>query len=77
MQKKLKLLNQIEEHFIGKLNNCLVTIPPGVANGYKVIGMEEALICNCSDLPHEPGEMLRYSPSDKDFCDYDWSLVHK
>lgn len=68
---------EIEEHFLGDVNNYLVQIPPGVANGYKVIGNGEAIICNCSDLPHEPGEMLRYSPFDKEFCDYRWELVHR
>ena len=76
-RKNSKSFNILEEHFVGELNNVLVTIPPGVANGYKVIGVEEAIICNCSDLPHENGEMKRFSPFDRSFCDYDWDLIHK
>jgi dTDP-4-dehydrorhamnose 3,5-epimerase len=67
----------VEEHYLSIANNYLIKIPPGVANGYKVVGNNEAIICNCSDLPHEPNEMLRYSPFDTDFCQYNWDLVHK
>lgn len=67
----------LEEHFLGELNNSICQIPPGVANGYKVIGQKTAIICNCSDLAHEPGEMLRFSPTDLNFCDYDWEIEHK
>ena len=76
-RKDSKSFNTLEEHFVGKLNNILISIPPGVANGYKVIGTEEAILCNCSDLPHEEGEMIRYSPFDLKFCNYDWNIVHK
>lgn len=68
---------KLEEHFLGDLNYSLIQIPPGVANGYKVIGNSEAIICNCSDLPHEPGEMIRYSPFDKNFSNYDWEIEFK
>ena len=67
----------LEEHYLGELNYSLCKIPPGVANGYKVIGNKTAIICNCSDLTHEPNEMLRYSPLDKNFSNYDWEIVHK
>ena len=39
----------LEEHYLGELNYSLCQIPPGVANGYKVIGNKKAIICNCSD----------------------------
>ena len=69
--------DRIEEYFLGDLNYSICQIPPGVANGYKVIGNKPAIVCNCSDLPHEPGEMLRFLPEDKNFSDYDWRIVHK
>ena len=67
----------LEEHYLGEMNYSLCQIPPGVANGYKVIGNKKAIICNCSDLVHEPDEMLRYSPEDKSFSDYNWEIIHK
>ena len=66
----------LEEHFLGEDNYCLVRIPSGVANGYKTYGVKPALVANCSDLPHEPGEMERLDPLG-DEIDYDWGLVHR
>lgn len=76
-RKNSKTYGLLEEHFLGELNHSLCQIPPGVANGYKVIGNKTAIICNCSDLVHEPDEMLRYSPFDKNFSDYNWEIIHK
>tara|TARA_B110000503_G_C7150277_1_gene414872 strand:- start:901 stop:1359 length:459 start_codon:yes stop_codon:yes gene_type:complete len=76
-RKKSKTYGLLEEHYLGDLNYSLCQIPPGVANGYKVIGNKKAIICNCSDLIHEPDEMLRYLPSDKSFSDYSWQIVYK
>lgn len=76
-RKKSNSYELLEEHYLGDLNYSLCQIPPGVANGYKVIGNKKAIICNCSDLTHEPDEMLRYSPSDKSFSDYSWEIVHR
>ena len=45
-RKESKTFGILEEHFIGDLNYSLCQIPPGVANGYKVIGRETAIICN-------------------------------
>ena len=64
------------ELFIGRENYCLVKIPPKVWNGYKGIGVSQALIANCATLPHDPNEMDRLDPfSDK--ISYDWNLKHK
>lgn len=66
----------LEEHFLGEDNYCLIRIPVGVANGYKTYGMKPALVCNCADLPHTPGEMDRIDPF-SDEIPYNWDLVHK
>ena len=76
-RKNSKTYGFLEEHYLGDLNHALCQIPPGVANGYKVIGNKTAIICNCSDLVHERDEMIRYSPSDKTFSDYNWEIVLK
>ena len=67
---------QLQEIFIGTKNYQLVTIPPGVINGYKNISTEEVIVANCSDTPHKEGEMKRYDPLG-DYVPYDWNLVHK
>ena len=76
-REKSKTYGLLEEHYLGDLNYSLCQIPPGVANGYKVIGNKKAIICNCSDLVHEQDEMIRYSPFDKSFSDYNWEIVHR
>lgn len=66
----------IQELFIGDDNYCLVKIPTGIINGYKCIGQERCIVANCSTLPHESGEMLRYDPFG-DKVPYSWDLVMK
>lgn len=63
------------EIFTGEAKYERITIPPGVTNGYKVIGEEMAIVANCATLPHDPEEILRIDPFTKDIP-YDWSLKH-
>lgn len=65
---------QVLELFIGELNYSLISIPPGVINGYKVIGSQQAMVANCASLPHEAGEMVRHDPL-SDVVPYTWDLV--
>ncbi len=51
----------------------LLTIPPGVHNGFRIpVGSpyQEAIVANCATLPHNPGEMMRY-PADS-IESFDW-----
>ncbi|WP_342305942.1 dTDP-4-dehydrorhamnose 3,5-epimerase family protein [Methanolobus sp. ZRKC5] len=66
----------LQELFIGEDNYCLVKIPPGIANGYKVYGTESAIVANCASHPHDPEEMIRIDPFSKEMP-YNWDLVHK
>ena len=75
-RKDSKTYREIQELFIGSKNYQLVTIPPGIVNGYKNICLEEIILANCSDLPHDPSEMIRYDPFEN-FIDYDWNLKNK
>lgn len=63
------------ELFIGDLNYVLVTIPPGVWNGFKGMGDSAALVANCATEPHEPDEIVRKDPFSADIP-YDWALAH-
>jgi dTDP-4-dehydrorhamnose 3,5-epimerase len=67
---------QIHELFIGDQNYKLVTIPPGIVNGYKCIGTDDCIVANCSDMPYADGEMLRYDPLG-DKIPYEWDIVMK
>lgn len=63
------------EIFTGADKYERITIPPGVVNGYKVVGVQPALVANCATLPYDPEEMIRIDPFTKDIP-YDWSLKH-
>ncbi|MHA1268774.1 MAG: dTDP-4-dehydrorhamnose 3,5-epimerase family protein [Candidatus Helarchaeota archaeon] len=66
---------ELQEIFIGEDNYCLVQIPPGVVNGFKAIGNNKAIVANCSTLPHDPDEIIRIDPFDKEIG-YDWDIKH-
>jgi dTDP-4-dehydrorhamnose 3,5-epimerase len=66
---------QLMELFIGEKNYVLVTVPPGVWNGFKGIGMTPAVVANCATIPHHPQEIVRMSPFSEQIP-YDWSLKH-
>jgi len=66
---------QLQEMFIGEANYALVRIPPGVWNGYKVIGAKPAIVANCATLPHDPAEIVRLDPF-VNHIPYDWNLKH-
>ncbi len=54
-------------------NYFLLTIPPGIWNGFRVplnVPQEEALVANCATLPHDPDEIIRIHPDDFEFKFY-------
>lgn len=67
---------ELVEIYTGEQNYMLIIIPPGVVNGYKVIGERSAIVANCATLPHDASEMIRYDPMGADIP-YDWRLVMK
>ncbi len=71
---KSKTRGTLMELFIGDDNYSLVTIPPGVWNGFKGIGTEKAIVANCSTIPHSKTEIKRMDPFKNDIINYDWSL---
>ena len=71
-----KTKGEIMELFIGDQNYKMVKIPPGVTNGWKNIGLKEAILANCSDIEHQKDEMVRIDPYENDIP-YDWKVIHK
>ena len=67
---------QKQEIFMGEHNYVLVKIPPKIINGFKNIGTKECIVANCSSVPHDKSEIIRYSPYDNAF-DYNWDIVFK
>jgi len=66
---------ELMELFLGPDNYNLVTIPPGVWNGFKGVASAPSLVCNCATLPHRVDEIRRLDPS-SELIAYDWSVKH-
>ncbi len=66
----------VQEVFTGEESYALVTIPPGVWNGFKGIGDKTSIVANCSTLPHDPDEIDR-KPAFDESIPYDWRIHHK
>lgn len=67
---------ELLELFIGDGNYVLVTIPPGIWNGFKGIGTIPAIVANCATLPHDPAEIIRKNPFDPSIP-YQWEIKHQ
>ena len=63
---------QAQTIYIGDRNYALVTIPPGVWNGFMNIDERESIVANCATIPHDPGEIRRIDPHENDIP-YDWA----
>ena len=57
-------------------NYSLIIVPPMIWNGFKAIGNEPCIVANCSDIPHDPSEIIR-KPYDDPSISYDWGIKHK
>ncbi|PIT88136.1 MAG: dTDP-4-dehydrorhamnose 3,5-epimerase [Candidatus Magasanikbacteria bacterium CG10_big_fil_rev_8_21_14_0_10_36_32] len=67
---------EVQEIFLGDKNYCLVTVPPGIWNGFKGIGLEEAIVANCATHPHDPLEIKRVDTF-TDQIPYDWNIKYE
>lgn len=63
---------EVQEIFLSPESYSLVTVPPGVWNGFKGVGAETAIVANCATIPHDPDEIARLDPHDNDIP-YDWA----
>ena len=66
---------EIQELILGPDNYMLVTVPPGVWNGFKGLGNSMSLVANCTTIPHDPSEILRKDPFTADIP-YVWDIKH-
>lgn len=66
---------EVVELFTGEDNYALITVPPGIWNGFKGIGVQPAIVANCSSEPHDPEEIIRLDPL-SDQIPYDWAVKH-
>lgn len=69
-------VGQTQEIYLGGANYALVTVPPGVWNGFKGVGVQPAIVANCATEPHDPHEISRRDPYDP-AIPFDWTLRHR
>src|SRR5436190_14541660 len=62
--------------YVGKLRPWQILIPPGVGHGYKVIGMEPAMLVYVTDKFYNPKDEGRIAHNEPGIA-YDWELQHK
>jgi len=62
--------------FAGVLRPWQILIPPGVAHGYKVIGLEQAMLVYLTDRFYDAKDEGRI-PYNDPHIHYDWETQHK
>jgi dTDP-4-dehydrorhamnose 3,5-epimerase len=67
---------EIQEFYISPENYLLVTVPPLIWNGFKCVGNKQAIVANCSTLPHSSDEIVRKSAFDESIP-YKWEVQHR
>ena len=67
---------QLMELFIGQDDYKLIKIPPKIWNGFKGVGVTQAIVANCTTEPHDPDEIVRIDPFEASIP-YDWGLKHR
>ncbi len=67
---------ELQEIFSGEDSYCLITVPPNVWNGFKGLGVQPAVVANCSTDPHDPSEIVRLDPY-SDRIPYECYLNHE
>jgi len=75
-RKKSKTFGKVQEIFLSNENYCIVTVPPFIWNGFKSTDDKSAIIANCSDIPHDPEEIIR-KPFNDAYFPYSWDLKAK
>jgi dTDP-4-dehydrorhamnose 3,5-epimerase len=66
---------ETEEYVLSPENYYLLTVPPGIWNGFKAIGGDMAIVANCATIPHRSDEIIRL-PFDDTRINYDWGVKH-
>ncbi|HEY6127090.1 MAG TPA: dTDP-4-dehydrorhamnose 3,5-epimerase family protein [Candidatus Acidoferrum sp.] len=66
----------INTMFVGRFQPWEILIPPGVAHGYKALGIEPIQLVYLTDRYYNPADELRL-PYDHPDIAYDWEIQHK
>ena len=64
---------ELQEIYVGEQAYDLVTVPPGIWNGFRAVGGRKAIVANCATHPHRRDE-ITYMDPDSGPIAYDWSV---
>ena len=67
-----KTRGEVQTLYLGRHHYALVSVPPGIWNGFMNVGTEEAIVANCATIPHDPAEVRRLDPH-QNHIPYDWT----
>jgi dTDP-4-dehydrorhamnose 3,5-epimerase len=71
-REQSKSFGEIVEVTLGRPDQYhLLQVPPGVWYAFQNIGEQDALLTNCADMPHDPGEAQTQSLDQLDIA-YAW-----
>ena len=76
LRRNSRTFGAINTIFAGRLQPWEILIPPGVAHGYKALGVEPIQLVYFTDRHYNPADELRL-PYDHPDIAYDWETQHK
>jgi len=76
LRRNSSTFGAINTIFSGRLQPWEILIPPGVAHGYKALGVEPIQLVYFPDRHYNPADELRL-PHDHPDIGYDWEIQHK
>jgi dTDP-4-dehydrorhamnose 3,5-epimerase len=76
LRRKSRSFGAINTIFAGRFQPWEILIPPGVAHGYKALGVEPIQLVYFTDRHYNPADELRL-PYDHPDIAYDWETQHK
>jgi dTDP-4-dehydrorhamnose 3,5-epimerase len=65
---------KIQKISLGVNNYCLLIIPPMLWYGFQGVDQKPSLIANCTDIVHDPSEVVRKDIDDPEIV-YNWQLL--
>ena len=76
LRRNSSTFGAINTIFAGRFQPWEILIPPGVAHGYKALGVEPIQLLYFTDRHYNPADELRL-PYDHPDIAYDWEIQHK
>lgn len=76
LRRNSSTFGAINTIFAGRFQPWEILIPPGVAHGYKALGVEPIQLIYFTDRHYNPADELRL-PYDHPDIAYDWEIQHK